>query len=186
MKLIRKLTTFAVVFMTMTIATAPAQVQLDQVSGIPLGKWSLAVRPYIGNGWDSIPVDVTSVTTEARKGLTADKVLLRNLSSRRVTGLKLQWYLKEKQQNALLLRDETPFINVDIPAAGDLRLEYPVVTFAKIYKPLLRGGELAGNYVLEIAVGNIVYEDGSSWEINEVLKGGIPTWSAVGGSGCHQ
>ncbi len=181
----KNLAALAVIFMAATTIAMSSRVQtLDPVTGIPLGKWSLSIRPYTGEGWDSVPVDVTSTTTDARKGLTAEKFLLRNITSRRVMSVKLQWYLLEKQQNTLLSRGETAPINADIPADGTFRLEYPAVTFAKIYQPLLKGAELTGNYVIEIAVGSITYEDGSMWEINRIFKDGKPTWENARNSGC--
>lgn len=131
-----------------------------------------------------MPIDLVSTTVDAKKGLTAEKFLIRNNSSNRVIALKLKWFVKAKEGDGVLLQGESPVIGVDIGAGKDFRLEYPVVTFAKIYKPLMKGGELSGNFVIQITVSSATYEDGSVWELTQLLKDGIPTWLNVPGPEC--
>lgn len=145
------------------------------LKSLPPGNWTLAITPYYGAEWQSLPVDVTSVTTEATKGLTAESVLLRNLSSKKVTAVRLRWYLREKRQTSALLRGETPLIDVNIPAEGEQRLSHGVVTFAAVSQPLVKEGKISGNYVIEILASSAVYEDGSVWNVSQVLNG-EPTW----------
>jgi hypothetical protein len=112
-----------------------------------------------------MPVDLVSITTDSRKGLTAEEFLLRNNTSKKVTFVRLKWFLKTKEKDTVLLQGETPLISVDISAGKDFRLEYPAVTFANIYQSLMKGGQLTGNYVLQLTVGNVTYEDGSVWQL---------------------
>jgi hypothetical protein len=132
----------------------------------PPGNWTLSVGVSTRPGNDSIPVDVYSVLTEADKGLTATKVSLLNRDSKDVTAVKLHWYLNEtKNPGVLLLEGETQFIGIDLPAGENRELNFPVVSFAKIYKPLLRNGVLSGNYRIDIAVSEIKYADETSWKV---------------------
>ena len=158
--------------------------KLDAVTGIPIGPWSLSVGPYTGKGWDAMPVDLVSTTVDAKKGLTAEKFLLRNNSSKNVTSVKLKWFLKVKDEDTVLLQGESPVIGADILDGKDFRLEYPVVTFAKIYKPLLKAGELTGNYLIQVTVSSATYEDGSVWQLTQLLKDGMPTWLNVPQPNC--
>jgi hypothetical protein len=131
-----------------------------------------------------MPIDLVSTTVDAKKGLTAEKFLIRNNSSKNVSSVKLKWFLKTKEEDNVLLQGESPVIGADIPAGNEFRLEYPVVTFAKIYKSLLKNGELSGNYVIQITVSSATYEDGSVWQLTQLLKDGVPTWLNVPQPNC--
>jgi hypothetical protein len=149
------------------------------LKSLPAGNWTLSITPYFGPGWDAIPVDVSSVTTEATKGLTAESVLLRNLDTRKVVGIKFRWYLREKQGSTALQKGETPLLDANIPAGGEQRLSYDVVTFSAIAPSIAKGGKLNGDFTIEVLAGSVIYEDGSVWNVDQILKG-EPTWQ-VGG-----
>ncbi|MEO0249537.1 MAG: hypothetical protein ABIN58_08365 [candidate division WOR-3 bacterium] len=165
---------FAVLLIGIVATVVPALHQ-SSIAGLPDGDWTLAVRPYTGVGWESIPVMVVGVTTDATKGLTAEKVLLQNVSSKRVKAIKLGWYLRGRQETSVLLQGETPTIWVDIVPSEEKWLNYPVVTFDNIYHPLSKNGKVTGRYVIEILISSITYEDGSGWQISRIT-GAIPTW----------
>lgn len=140
---------------------------------LPPGKWTFAAGPYFGSDYESIPVDVSSVTSDFRKGLTVTSVVLQNRDARNVVAVKLHWYLKDKDQKGrVLLEGDSPLIGVAVPAGESQILNYPVVSFAKVHKPLLKGTELSGNFRIEVAVSEVQYEDSSVW-----LKG-KSNWSS--------
>jgi hypothetical protein len=149
------------------------------LKSLPSGNWTLSITPYFGTGWDALPVDVSNVTTEATKGLSVENVLLRNLSPQKVTGVKFRWYLREKQGSSALRQGETPLLDVDIPAGGQLKFSYCVASFAEIARPLAKEGKLNGDFVIEVLASGVVYEDGSKWNVREVLKGD-PAWETGG------
>jgi hypothetical protein len=131
---------------------------------LPPGKWTFAAGPYFGSDYESVPVDVFSVTSDARKGLAVTSVVLQNRDTRNVVAVKLHWYLKDKDQKGrVLLEGETPLIGVAVPAGESQTLNYPVVSFAKVHKPLLKGTELSGNFRIEVAVSEVQYDDSSLW-----------------------
>jgi len=153
------LTTVAFAIMT---AAPPAANGQNEKAKLPPGNWTLATGPYTGAGHETLPVDVFSVTTDAGRGLTVTRVSLLNRTSRDVSAVKLRWYLKDKAQNQLLLEGETQSIDVAIPAGKEQTLSFPVVSFARICGPLVKGGILTGNYRLEVAVGEVTYAEASA------------------------
>ncbi len=48
--------------------------------------------------------------------------------------------------------------------APEREVEYPVVSFGSIYQSLLKDGKLTGRFVIEVAVSEILYADGSRWK----------------------
>jgi hypothetical protein len=132
----------------------------------PRGNWSIGMHPYLGSDYDSVPVIVTSVTSDARRGVAITKVGLENQSSQNVTAVKIAWRLANEQNPGnILLQGQTPFVTRDggFPAGSNLRLRFPVVAFAKILRPLLKNNTLDGEFRIDISVSEVLYEDGSKW-----------------------
>lgn len=157
------LTLIACTVMSGSLATNGQQKR----SLLPTGNWTLSAGPYSGSGHESVPVDVFSVTTDAAGGLTVTSVSLFNRSSRDVSAVKLHWYLKEEEQSQALLEGDTQLIDIDVPAGKEQVLSFPVVSFARVSKSLLRGGKLTGNYRLEIAVSEVNYADASARSVGK-------------------
>jgi hypothetical protein len=129
---------------------------------LPQGKWTLTATPYLESSYQSNPVVVHSVTTEANKGLTVTKVGILS-RSKNVSAVRLRWYLAtEANPDIILQQGETPEIQIGGGAsAGEVReIEYPVVTFAKLYKA---EEVLNGNFVISVGVSAAKYEDGATW-----------------------
>lgn len=142
--------------------------QVDGKTDLPPGDWSFSAHPYFGLGYDSRPVVVTSVTSDASKGLSITKVKIRNMSVLSVSAVKLGWILfdnKDREGANVLQQEQTPLIT---PSGGlapnqSLDLDYPVVSFAKICKSMLNRGRLYGAFRIEVLVTEITYADGSNW-----------------------
>lgn len=134
---------------------------------LPPGNWTLSAVPHADAGNKSIPVPVLSVTTNAARGLTIESVSVFNRSSKEIRGVKVHWYLKEQSQTQTLLEGDTQFIDVTLPVGSRSTIDHPVVSFAKIYQPLVRNGVLEGNYTIKIAVNEVRFIDGTKWTIAE-------------------
>lgn len=133
-----------------------------EATRLPQGQWTLTATPYLESSYLSNPVVVHSVTTEANKGLTVTKVGILS-RSRNVSSVRLRWYLsKESNREVILQQGETPEIQVGGgAAAGEVReIEYPVVTFAKLYQA---GEVLNGDFVISVGVSGAKYDDGTTW-----------------------
>lgn len=145
--------------------TSRTEGQADKSTQLPPGDWSFSAHPYLGPGYDSRPIVVFSVVTNVKNGLTVTKVALHNLSSKPVSAVKLNWYLStEADPGSILLSGQTPLVALSggLPVDGRRVLEFPVVSFAKICKSLMKGESLTGDFRMEVEVGEILYEDGSS------------------------
>lgn len=90
-------------------------------------------------------------------------VSLFNHSLQEVKEVKLHWYLKEKSQKQTLAEGDTEFLEVALSARGRLAIDYPIVSFDRLSKPLMHDGFLSGNYRIEVVVNAITFVDGSKW-----------------------
>ena len=126
---------------------------------LPDGKnWSLACGPTPGRG---AMVDLFKVATDADKGLTTSAVWLENRTKQGVASVKIGWKVFEKSHpGVILLNGETPqFLAVKLSPGEKRIVNYPVVSFARIYRPLIRGNELEGRYKIELWVSNVLFDD---------------------------
>jgi hypothetical protein len=144
------------------------QSQTDAADVLPGGNWTLSSHPFMGPGYYSRPVVVTGVVSNLSG--TVARVMLENNSSKAVSAVRLEWYLTTEQDRSLVLQQgETPFVTPSgaLPPGKYRELKFPIVSFAKIYRPLLRNNVLTGDYRIEIAVAEVQYEDGSSWTASQ-------------------
>ena len=138
--------------------------QVDD-SQLPTGNWSFSAHPYFGPGYDTRPVVVITVTATSTSGLVVNEVGLKNLSSKVVAAVKLRWYLSEERTpDTILLQGQTPLIALSesLPVGKRYLLKFPVLSFAKIHKPLLTSGSLNGDFNVQIEVSEVLYEDGTT------------------------
>jgi hypothetical protein len=166
MKQAKKLVALAVlVFAIMGIAQLSTSFGKDdrgEKPGFPQGNWTLMAIPYLEANYRANPVVVKSVTTEADKGLTVTRVGILS-RSKMVSAVRLRWYLStEANPEAILQQGETPDIQVagGVPAGQVRELEYGVVSFSKLYPA---SEALKGNFVINIVVSAVKYDDGTSW-----------------------
>ncbi|HEY0375639.1 MAG TPA: hypothetical protein VGC87_01625 [Pyrinomonadaceae bacterium] len=132
------------------------------VTRLPQGNWTLTDTPYLESSYRANPVVVHSVTTEADKGLTVTKVGILS-RSRNVSAVRLRWYLSMESNPEVILRQgETPEIQIrgGVPAGEVREIEYPVVTFAKLYQA---EEVLNGSFVISVGVSAAKYDDGATW-----------------------
>lgn len=139
----------------------------DAKAGWPAGGWSFNAQPYTGPGYDARPAMVSSVGTRL-ESLTVEKVRVENFSVKAVAAVRLGWTLTNSQDPQTVLQSgESPLLHVRerIEAGKSHVLKQPVVSFAKIHKPLVRQGNLEGNFRLTLAVVEVLYEDDTTWSV---------------------
>ena len=156
----------AVVVPLLMLATTINRVESDagKKARLPNEKCSLTALPYLGVGYNSRPVVVVGVTTD-KKELTVKQVRLFNISSKPASAIRLGWYLRTMQDESAVLRQgETPLIATTgkLPANGKQTMNFAVVSFSE----LLKDGQLNGDYKIEVAVKEILFEDGFTWTDN--------------------
>jgi hypothetical protein len=167
-----------VLFSSLVASNGLSQSAKDQM---PKGHWTLGTHAYMGPDQDSLPVFVYSVTSQL-DGATITEVGFENRSSKVVAAVKLGWYLTtELDRDTILQQGQTPLLGFRGGFAADTKraLRFPVVSFAKVYKPLLRGGVLKGNYRIEVVADEVRYDDGSSWTRTEKRQTSLATLKFV-------
>jgi hypothetical protein len=158
--------TFLILAMSYNSPAAYSYLEVSQDKGFPPGEWTLQ-HPVISRlGLKDAPLQIISVKAEGKRGGTIRTVRLKNNSGKEVTAVKFVWYLFQEQETKnILQKGETPILGLDNFADRTSKaIDYPIVSFGNIYKPLVKDGKLIGDFVLEVAVGEIIYEDGSKWE----------------------
>jgi hypothetical protein len=147
----------------MVTSSGIAQRQGVSNSGVklPKGNWTVSCGPSETPG--SV-VDLYMVGSDASTGVQVTDVWLRNRSNQDVAAVKIAWKVYEKANPQLtLLSGKSPqFLGVPL-ARGERRVvNFPVVTFAKIYPPLLRRGKITGNYRIELTVADVAFDNTSN------------------------
>ncbi len=135
----------------------------------PPGDWKLSSGPYSGS--ESFPLFVIAARTDGEQGLLIDWVKVKNRTDKDITSFKFRWFIFQDQDpDHILLEGLSPLVEVPLVAGEVKAIDFPVVKFVKIYKPLERNGMLSGAYRLEIMAGEINYEDGSTWRYSKKKK----------------
>lgn len=159
-------------FVVASLKGQQAQNEANADEAPPRGDWTIGSHPYQGPDFEALPVVVYSVESNVR-GITVTSVGVWNRSPKLVTAVKLSWHLRtEEDPDTILQQGQTPPIKFwkGLPPGKQQGLKYSLVSFHKIYKPLLKGGVLKGNYRIDVAVSEAFYEDGSSWIREETRK----------------
>ena len=125
--------------------------------GLPRGNWILSFGPSQTPG---NLVDLYMVGSNSSNDVKVTDLWLQNRSNLDVAAVKVGWNLYEKSNpSKILLSGETPnFLGVAL-APGEKRIvNFPVVSFARIHGPLLRGGKLEGHFTVELWVTEVEFE----------------------------
>jgi hypothetical protein len=165
-----KKATVAVLLPLLLVMSALALVNSGSSQGrsnaLPPGKWAVSAHAYVGPMYESQPVKVIGVVSDAAQGVKITTFGLRNSTSKVVSAVSLTWYVTSEQTgDEVLLQGETEPVSIEggLPAGKSQYIEKPVVSFGDISKVLLKRGALRGAYSIEVAVTGIQYEDGSTW-----------------------
>ncbi len=142
-------------------------------SVFPPGNWNFSAHPFMGEGYKTRPVVVTSVGSEVT-ALSVNVVGVRNISSKPVAGIKFGWFLSyDKDRTKVLRKGETPLVAIQpVLEAGSVRgLKPTIFSFLEIHKSLIKKGRLDGNYRLEVAVTELLFSDRSTWRVGQEVSG---------------
>lgn len=147
----------------------------------PPGAWSLICAPSL----ERQPiVDAYSVTSE--RGDKVTKVTLRNRSDKAVIAVKLGWRLFHySSPKNTLMSGESPLLGVPLGVKERRVVEFPLVSFAKISKSLMKNGRVDGDFKIEVIVTDVIFEDSgektskSGWR-NSLLASFLPSATGSG------
>ena len=123
----------------------------------PAGNWNLGCGPTSTPG---ALVDLYMVGTDSSNGVKVTDLWLRNRTTQDVAAVKIAWKLYERSNpSKTLISGETPqFVGVALAVAEKRVISFPVVSFAKIYGPLMRDGRVDGNFRIEVWVSEVQFD----------------------------
>ncbi len=135
----------------------------------PSGNWSISAIPYIGPGYKSRPVVVTSVMSNSSNGFKVTHVVLKNISSKPAAAVRLSWSIYNDKANSILLRGQTALITLskEIPENTWRQVKHDIFS-AETAKPLANEGGLDGHYRIEVGVSEILFAGGSTWIVDRI------------------
>jgi len=152
----------------------------------PQGTWTASVSPDIKQAEDpSVPVVVDSAGAiqgpASHRGMRLGCGSLRNQSQKTVTAVRLRWILVRRQdrpaiaqqgytRDTVLIEGATPAIELSIAKGGFRQTDFSLISFALVTQPLSKNGLLTGDYVLIVGVKEIVFDDGSIWTAEPILR----------------
>jgi hypothetical protein len=148
----------ALALASLTLLTFGAALAQKQSSGI-----SLSSLPYMEKGYKSLPVLVTSVTNDLKRGTIAI-VAVKNNSSKDVDKLKLAWYLStEEEPHVILQRGETPWLRIPdgIESGKTDWLEFDLVSFSAFEQSLVTNAAET-KYLIRVGVSAVRYNDSAT------------------------
>lgn len=94
------------VLLLLTSAFSAARAQAQGT--LPPGDYTFSTKPYMGPGFESLPVMVTSVTTEAALNGGVSMVAVKNGTSRRLEAVRLGWYVSAREAPDYVLLQGRP------------------------------------------------------------------------------
>lgn len=146
--------------------TALCQSAKNSERQLPRGTYAVSCQPYTGTGFSTLPVLVTGVTSGTGDGIQIEKVEVENRSTHVVEKLRFSWYLYAKENpDAMLQQGQTKLLGIPggIKPGEIVEILFPVISFAKAVKPWNTGDlALSGKYVIQVAVNEVSFDDGSA------------------------
>lgn len=133
---------------------------------LPRTGWIAGFRSYHGPGYDGVPVQIISVRSDINNGLVG--VQVKNHSDKAVRAITLGWYVSEAQGTGeILAKGQTAELKLSLPDQAKLDVTTPNTSWDDVLRPLMRNGNLKGDYDIWIVVSKIIYDDGSVWNFSQ-------------------
>jgi hypothetical protein len=155
-------------FLSMTATHKMAQSQTSQQTESPARRWGSAFTRYSDQreGYESLPVRVAGVRGGKLGPEEKTKIevsALENRSTKPITAAKFSWYLFNMNDlDKVVQTGQTALTNVDLMPKERRRFDIFILYLEDI--PLLRDENPMENFILEVAVTEVHYQDGSMWE----------------------
>ncbi|HEX8634104.1 MAG TPA: hypothetical protein VF703_08140 [Pyrinomonadaceae bacterium] len=118
----------------------------------------------MGQGYESLPVLVTQVTSVTGGGVAVRNFSVENASGQAVESVRVRWYLSRAETpETILSQGETPVVRIPggVQPGTAARIRYPVISFAAAIRPALKTPNLSGDYLIQLAVSEARFADGS-------------------------
>jgi hypothetical protein len=157
-----------------------------EVSLGPQGTWTASVSPEPQQADNPlVPVVVAGAGARQgpanRRGMRLGCGLLINRSSKPVAAVRLRWILVRNQDRAAIAREgftpktvlqdgHSPAIELSIPKEGSRRTDFSIISFTEVTKDFAKDGVLEGDYFVFVGVQQVLFDDGSVWNAEPVLR----------------
>jgi hypothetical protein len=142
----------------------------DDVKEKGKGDWSVSALPDELQYVDQFtPVKILKTRSFSGRGnygglLKVTETAIRNSSSKEIQAIKLRWTIvDEHARSTVLLEGETGFFEERVPARSEGLIDIPAIQFIRVAKPLRKGGELNGDFLLYVGVEEVRFADGTGW-----------------------
>ena len=140
----------------------------------PPGLWGVAARSDPAQLSDlNMPVILVSTRSMAGQGKWANVIVsggaFQNRSAKAVKNIQLRWVLRSIYNSSEFLQGSTPMFEIQLFASSTKLKKIPFVNFAKIVRPLLKYGQLNGEYLLDLSVEAVRFEDGQTWKQEQAI-----------------
>jgi hypothetical protein len=132
---------------------------------LPGGDYTVACRAFMGAGYESLPVLVTQVTSITGGGVAVRNFSVENNTTQAVEAVRVRWYLSRAETpETILSQGETSVVRIPggIQPGTAARIKYPVTSFAAAIRPVVKSARLNGNYMIQLAVSEARFADGST------------------------
>lgn len=108
------------------------------------------------------------------ENLQLTHVTLKNFSAKTVAGVQLKWFISTKAEPEKVLPPPgyTGLFAARLQAGESQKVECPLIVFSRAATYLIKDGRLDGDFLLNVRVFQVEFEDGSSW--NDDWRGPKP------------
>ena len=168
-----------ILFTLMLTASASFQTHAQQTEKpkekeCQLNFWDFTYPLMSFLGLADAPAKIISTSAGARTGVMLAGVDLKNLSGKPITAVKFQWFLYRvdkineiltpRENPNIITQGETTSIKIDeCQPEEKCSVDYSIVWCKDIYKAFAEDNS-EGEPVIEAAVSEILYNDGSVWK----------------------
>jgi hypothetical protein len=123
----------------------------------------------------AIVISTHSLTAGGRiKNLIVTGVTIKNRTAKSINNVRLKWMLTPKDdRSSPVAQGQTANLEVEVQGGKTTSVKTPRINFAKIAKPLLKNGNLYGEYYLVIGIAAVEFEDGTIWSAAAELGTGV-------------
>ncbi len=151
-------------------ASAFPHVSTANSKSFPAKGWTVGFHAFRIGGYRELPVKVYGVTSAGEQGLQVAH--LSSNSDQIVIGVRIKWFVGKKGSTSILSKGETPLLELRglTGALPKFDIRVPDVTLEKVLLPIIRKGQLQGDFDVQVVVSEVKYLGGSSWQLPEPTR----------------
>jgi len=147
----------------------PAAERISFTENGPSGRWSASIIPDLSRNSSTSPVVVLGTSTlmgnTQWRNLQLTHVTLKNYSSKAFLGVQLKWFITTREDRSKVLPPPgyTGLFEAQLEPGDKKQVESPLVKFSQAARYLIKNDSLEGNFLLQIRVFEVEFEDGTTW-----------------------